>query len=58
MALMLLDIEQRVGGEEAFTRILRDFYQDKAYTAVREQVKSTEFLAYCGLTLDDMAAYR
>ncbi len=55
---MLLDIEQRVGGEEAFTRILRDFYQDKAYTAVREQVKSTEFLAYCGLTLDDMAAYR
>ena len=58
MALMLLDIEQRVGGEEAFTRILRDFYQDKAYTAVREQVKSTEFLTYCGLTLDDMAAYR
>ncbi len=58
MALMLLDIEQRVGGEAAFTEILRDFYQDNAYKAVREQVKSTAFLAYCGLTLDDMDAYR
>ena len=49
---------KRVGGEAAFTEILRDFYQDNAYKAVREQVKSTAFLAYCGLTLDDMDAYR
>lgn len=43
MALMLLDIEQRVGGEAAFTEILRDFYQDNAYKAVREQVSPQRF---------------